>query len=185
MNRTTYTFKAPPRRTAPTVAPALPIEAIKERVSLLTSAQRDSYLAPIQAALDALRRDRGRQESVMNLADGLQIAAELCKQRIAADRESEIAAGLRAVADLVLRGKATRRWTLLAGERAAIEEALFFHKVQLHHCTNGELNTATKAVVERTRQALHGHRTAGALVIDPLAQQAGVNEAAALIAASH
>lgn len=176
--------RIPSRPSPPKVDAVQAIAAIKDRLSLLTPAQRESYLAPILAALDALRRDRGRQESVMNLADGLQIAAELCKQRIAADRESEIAAGLQAVAELVQRGSATRRWTLLAGERAAIEEALFFHKVQIHHCTNGELDKAVMAVVERTRQALRGHHAAGALVIDPLAQQANVNEAAALHAAS-
>lgn len=173
-----------PHRAAPAVNPLATLEALKDRVSLLTPKQRSAYLEPIQLALARLREGGGTLDHLLQFSDAMSIAAQLCKRGMASDREAEIGGALSALADILTRMKADRRIAPLQSEIRALEEGYFFHVVQINHCTNQELDESAMAVVRRTRQALRGHHAAGALVIDPLAQEANVNEAAALHAAS-
>ncbi|RZI62353.1 MAG: hypothetical protein EOP37_03355 [Rubrivivax sp.] len=160
------------------------INAVIARTGLMTPRQRLDYLAPVNVAMSMLRIGKGTPDHVANLADGLNIAAELCKRRICNDHQAEIAAALMALVAICQRGQAAGAWTLLAAEVEALEEAVFIHTVQLDHCSCGEFESATQAVIAMTRQAAAGYAAAGVTVVDPITQGANASEAAALLAAS-
>ena len=134
-----------------------PTQLAIARAALVPQAQRAQLVAPVRRALDGLRTATGGWQAWCGMADAMNVAERLALAGIASDRMPEIQAAQAALQALHARHAATGSWTLRAAELKALDDGAFFHKVQLEHCTQGELHDAIQAVQRRVAQALAGN----------------------------
>jgi hypothetical protein len=144
-----------------------PLEIALNRAMLLLPSERTAILAPVHAGFEAFRAGAGTVEHWAQLADAINVGAVLSKRNIASNHQDTFAAGtdaLRAVHD---RHAVTSSWTLRGPEIAALELAVFVHKVQLDQCSRGELAAAVQTVIHRVQAALRGQVAPGTTVCLP------------------
>ena len=134
-----------------------PTQLAIARAALVPAPQRAMLLTPVRRALDGLRMATGGWQAWCGMADAMNVAERLALAGIASDRMPEIQAAQAALQTLHARHATTGSWTLRAEELRALDEGAFFHKVQLEHCTQGELHDAILAVQRRVAQALAGN----------------------------
>ena len=123
----------------------------------LNGEQRQALGQPASTALDGLRTATGGWPAWCNLADALNVAEQLAEMGICSDRKTEIAAGQAALHELHTRQAERNTWTLRAAELAALQTAVEFHRIQLDHCSQGEMRAAIETVKRRVQQALAGN----------------------------
>ena len=130
-----------------------PLEIAINRAMLLLPSERVAILALVHVGFEAFRAGAGTVEHWAQLAAAINVGAVLSKRNIASNHQDTFAAGtdaLRAVHD---RHAVTASWTLRGPEIAALELAVFVHKVQLDQCSRGELASAVQTVIHRGQVA--------------------------------
>lgn len=127
------------------------------RAALLPAEPRRTLYAPVQRALDGLRTAKGGWAAWCGLADAMNVAEQLALRGIASNLLGEIEAAQAALQALHARHTESGSWTLRAAELKALDDGVFVHRVQLEHCTQGELHDAIQAVQRRVAQALAGN----------------------------
>lgn len=144
------------------------------RSSLLSDQDRADLAAMARQAFDLVLRGGpadGRtgwcqMADILNLAEAMATAP--AKHAIAADASSraKIAAAQDALGTIHARAHGpAASWSARAAELDALREAVWLWGVQLEHCTVGELDSATKAVATKVRQALAGNAPRGVRVV--------------------
>ena len=106
-----------------------------------------------------------------SMADAMNVAEQLarlgiCCDASSVDRITEAQSVLTAVAD---RHAATGSWTLRSAERAALDDGLWMHGVQLEHCCYREYEHAVARSLRIITQALAGNVAPGVRVVVPAA----------------
>jgi hypothetical protein len=134
-----------------------PTQLAIARAALIPPAQRTLLLRPLQHALDGLRTGTGGWAAWCGMADAMNVAEQLALRGIASDRMPEIQAAQAALQAVHTRQATRNTWTLRADELRALDEGAFFHRVQIKHCTQGEMADAIQAVQRRVSQALAGN----------------------------
>jgi hypothetical protein len=134
-----------------------PTQLAIARAALVPAPQRALLVRPVQQALDGLRTATGGWPAWRGMADAMNVAERLALAGIASDRMPEIQAAQAALQTLHARHATTGSWTLRSEELRALDDGAFFHRVQLEHCTQGELHDAIQAVQRRVAQALAGN----------------------------
>jgi hypothetical protein len=147
-----------------------PVEAALNRIALLSPTEQANVLASASAGFDAFRQGQGNHTHWCALADAMNVAQALAELRIASNHAAAFSAAHQALVDVMDRATACSTacasWTLRGGEIAALDHALFMHRIQLQHCSRGELSSAVTNVVNRMRQALAGNAGKGTRVVD-------------------
>lgn len=143
-----------------------PHQIALRNAALLHPRQRAAYLDPCTEAFDALRAGRAGEEAWSLIAETVHVAEELANAGIVSDRKAVFAWALGALGAIWRRVQATSCWTLRGPEIAALQEAIDFHRIQLEHCTQGELFQASRRYGERMRQARAGNAPRGMDVIE-------------------
>lgn len=150
-----------------------PMGVAMARAALLPPAQRRAFVQPMRAAMSTLKTGPGNADGMhawCELADALNVAAELCRLGLASDRAGAIRAGHVALSQLHARHGQIGRWVLRGDEICVLEGtpaepgALEIHEIQLEVCTQGEMADAIAAAAHRARQALAGNASADAVV---------------------
>lgn len=112
----------------------------------------------VEANLVAFRTGAGNRAAWADLAARMQVGEALACAGIASDRVQAFVDAQQALADVHQRAHgATQSWTLRGTEIAALDHAVFLHRVQLQHCSQGELEHARQLVLRRGEQALAGN----------------------------
>lgn len=147
-----------------------PIELAIARTAKLTQHVRLQFTKPMDAALLALKTGHGTMQHWCDLADALNVAERLCDVGICNDHRHRVLAGQQALGDLYERHAARHCWTLRGEEVCALGGtadqlgAVEVHRIQLQHCSQGELHDSIAAAVRHMRQALAGNAPADARV---------------------
>jgi len=144
-----------------------PLEFVMLGAVKLTPAERSELRSIYEGAFDRFRRADDCPAQWVMLADAMNMAESLSSIGIASDEQSAelIHAGQAALAEVAKRHQAGGSWTLYPAEIAALDEALFVHRVQVEHCSRGEFNRAVDLTHHRCRQALFGNAPAGGVVL--------------------
>lgn len=146
-----------------------PVESVIAHAGKLPRGERLKLQVPMENAFVALRAGGHDSAPWCNLADAMNVAEELALRGIASDRLPEIRAAQAALHAVHQRQAAGGSWTLRGSEIAAIEFGVDLHRIQLHHCSQGELAASIEAVQRRMSQALAGNASPTALVcVGPL-----------------
>lgn len=166
-----------PRNTKPRKAyrprpvDADPFGLAVSRAVALSASQRLQFIEPVAAALLALKRGHATMQHWADLADALNVAEQLCALRICNDRMHTVLAGQAALHAIHHRHATRGRWVAKGEELRALSDdtgdtlaALDVHRVQVNHCSQGEMATAIQRAAERGRQALAGNASPDALV---------------------
>lgn len=144
-----------------------PLEVAINRAMLLLPTERAEILERYTAAFKVMRAGHGCADEWAKLVDATNIGTVLAHRRIASDHKATFAAASAALRDLHDRHARTGSWTLKGTEIAALDLALLIHKIQLDHCSRGELALAVQTVINRTRAALSGAVAPGTTVCLP------------------
>jgi hypothetical protein len=131
---------------------------VKRRVSILTTNQQAHFMAPYQAAVDALQFGQFSEQHFRMLADCFNVAEALAQPpfNLANDHIDKFQGGLYVLEQLAEQYRTSKRWTARAGQLQAIKDAREMHEIQLQHVSQAELLDAAMLVVRRTRAALAG-----------------------------
>lgn len=121
----------------------------------------------ISGAFDEFRAGRDCANHWRTMADALNTAEMLAKAGIASDTESKarIDDAMRVLATAFSRAEKRGTWALRGAELGALDDGLWVARMQLEHCSLGELEKARRAVSERIRHARAGNVPAGAHVV--------------------
>jgi hypothetical protein len=112
----------------------------------------------VDGHMNAFRLGKGSREAWADLAGRLNVAEELARAGIASDQVDTFSAALQALAAVHKRAHGcAASWTLRGPEIAALDDGLWMHRVQLQHCSQGELEHARQRVQRRMQQALAGN----------------------------
>ena len=121
----------------------------------LVPAQVESIMRIVDANLQAFRLGHGNRSSWADLASRLNVSEALAQAGIATDHAQTFERGQQALAAVHTRAHGpAKSWTLRGPEIKALDEAVFLHRVQLQHCSQGELQQACQRVQRRSEQAL-------------------------------
>jgi hypothetical protein len=143
------------RRMAGEAVDATPLEIAINRAAKLLPCERQAVMEPVFEAFAAFRAGRGSASRLAQLADAMNVAADLAeKVKIASNHTHSIEAGKQAILAVLDRHAATGSWTLKGTEIADLDCALFIAKVQLDYCSRGELAGSVQRVISRCRSAL-------------------------------
>jgi len=151
----------------PRVIDTNPIELAINQAMRLLLAEQTALTEPMDAAFAQIRAGHGSLEHWARLADSLNIATALAQLNVANDHLATFEAGQQALSCLHERVAAGGCWTLKGPEIAALDDALFVHKVQLSVCSRRELREAVTSVMHRVQQALAGNAASGVRVCLP------------------
>lgn len=140
------------------------LEIAMHRAALLPPHEHAQLLAPVRAAFEIFRLGHGTLDHWKRLADAMNVAEELAHRNIASDHKATFEAAQHALHDVFTRQSVNASWTLRGTEIAQIELAVIVFKVQLDHCSRGELGLAVTRVYNRVSQALAGNASPDALI---------------------
>lgn len=167
---------------------ATPLEIAMHRVALLDPHEQLQISGPVLAAFEAFRLGHGSEELWGRLADAMNIGLELAERhQIASDHCATFEAGKAALVAVMERQQRSGSWTLRGAEIGDLELATFVHRVQLQHCSRGELSLAVTRTIARYRGALAGNAAPGTRVMAaaaPLGRAAAANTGATTGAAA-
>ena len=142
-----------------------PVDLAISRAALLTDAQRAALTTPTTTALQRLRTGGFTPADWKDLADAMNVAEALAELRIVSDHGDSFAAAQAALANLITTHRTRGRWVARGAELTAIDTAAWLHRIQLAHCTQGELDSAIRRVQRRVRGALAGNVGPGVQVL--------------------
>lgn len=135
-----------------------------DRVATLLDTQRQDLATPMQAAFDDFRTGHGTARAWCTLADALNVGEVLTELQIGTNLRGHFAQAQAALAAVHGRQSAGGTWTLRGPEIATLDDAVWAAKVQLDHCSQGELADAINTVKRRARGALSGGLSADTTV---------------------
>lgn len=135
-----------------------------DRVATLLDTQRQDLSTPMQEAFDLFRTGRGTAAAWCTLADALNVGEVLTELQIGTNLRGHFAMAQGALAAVHARKTAGGTWTLRGLEIAMLDDAVWAAKVQLDHCSQGELTDAVNTVKRRARGALTGGLSADTTV---------------------
>lgn len=135
-----------------------------DRVATLPDTQRQDLATPMQTAFDAFRTGHGTAAEWCTLADALNVGEVLTELKIGSNLRGHFAMAQAALAAVHGRKTGGGTWTLKGPEIAVIDDAVWAAKVQLDHCSQGELADAILTVKRRARGALSGGLSADTTV---------------------
>lgn len=165
------TNRKPRKVYRPRPVDADPFGLAASRAAALGPRQRLHFIEPVAGALLALKRGAATMQHWADLADALNVAEQLCALRICNDHLGAVLAGQAALHAIHARHTTRGRWVARGEELRALTDdtgrtlaALDVHRVQVNHCSQGEMATAIHRAAERGRQALAGNAPRGALV---------------------
>jgi len=163
--------RKPRKQYRPRPVDADPIGLAFSRAVTLGPTQRLRFIEPVAVAMLALKRGHATEQHWADLADALNVAEQLCALRICNDRLPAVLAGQAALHAIYNRHATLGRWVAkgeelraLADDTGATLAALDVHRVQVNHCSQGEMATAIQRATDRARQALAGNAPRDALV---------------------
>jgi hypothetical protein len=134
-----------------------PVELAMRGAALLTPDERRAALNPSLAAMADMGCGRGRGAQWRELADALNLSEALMELQIAPNLRPDVEAAQAALGELMKRAQLLHRWVLRGPEMTALRTGLWVYRVQLEHCTVGELERAVTTVRNRVAQALAGN----------------------------
>lgn len=146
---------------------ASPLEIAINRAMALPPNERAEILAPVHAGFEAFRAGAGTDDHWAQLADAIKVGAVLASRNIATNHQGTFSAGYASLVAVYERHAAIGSWTLRGPEIAALELAVFIHKVQLDQCSRGELASAVQTVIRSVQAALRGQVAPGTTVCMP------------------
>ena len=135
-----------------------------DRVATLLDTQRQDLATPMQEAFDAFRTGHGTAAAWCTLADALNVGEVLTELSIGSNLRGHFAQAQAALAAVHARKTGGGTWTLRGLEIAMLDDAVWAAKVQLDHCSQGELTDAVNTVKRRARGALTGGLSADTTV---------------------
>jgi hypothetical protein len=141
---------------------------VLDAIVTLTLAQQAELLAPIQGSLEAFRTGRGSADDWANLADAMNVGEALAQLAIGADHADTFNTAQAALAAVHARIAERKSYTLRGAELTALDDAVFVHRIQLEHCSQGELLRAVDNVKRRVGEALKGNASPTAHVCGAL-----------------
>lgn len=149
------------------------VDAVIAYAAKAPKGERLKLQIPMEDAWAAMRLGGRDAAPWCNLAYAMNVAEQLALRGIASDRLPELQAAQAALHAVHTRQADTGSWTLRGSEIAALEMGVDLHRIQLHHCTQGELRDAIQAVQRRVSQALAGNASPKALIcVSPLGRSA-------------
>jgi hypothetical protein len=137
-----------------------------ERARVPTEKQRADLLVPANEALLELTEGRGDVPTWQQMADALNLSEALCEFGIVNDRAAMGDRAREALGALMTRVRVGNGWTLYAQEVRALQGGMWLYRVQLEHCSHGELLKAFTTVRNRISAVLAGNASRRATVHD-------------------
>ncbi len=141
-----------------------PVLVAITRAIALTPERRAQLFDPIRAAFEAARRGQLTKAGWRDLADAVNVGEQLARRGIASDRVGDFLAAMKVLADLIERAEERGTWTMYPAEISALELVVEIHRIQLEHCSQGELMESIAAVRRWVTEAKRGNYTPGARV---------------------